>query len=288
MWKYTGVCVNAKVWGCLDSIATLKRGKKEMKDKYVKCIYSPVKSFGNKPDFVDDTQIEPYQATGFTSLYLVSKETSEAIIQEGTTKHFKGVVWSQRLWLDIDSYEEADEVEQRLIEMEVDYVAFDSGGRGAHFGILRDHAPSHLLPQKDRAWVKANFPEADTSIYTHLHLFRLPQTVHEKTGRKKTLVSERRGRSITLPAYNDSSGSLADHGTGLKKSVFECFRVMSHTVPADTGSRHEYLVKLTYALKDDAGVSPKEALFWLKHTNLLYSEPKSGEDLEKIIRSIYG
>lgn len=258
-----------------------------MKGIYDKCIYSATKSYGSKPTFIDASSVEQEAKTGFTSLYLVSQETAEALITEGTTKNFKGVVWSERLWIDIDSYKTADGVEQRLIDMEVDYVAFDSGGRGAHFGLLRDHAPSHVLPQKDRAWVKEHFPEADTSIYTHLHLFRLPQTVHETTGRQKCLVSERRGRSLTLPAYKDYLGQLEGNHTGLKKSVFECFRVMSHTVPVETGGRHEYLVKLTYALKDDAGVNAKEALFWLRHTNLLYSEPKSNEDLEKIIKSIY-
>lgn len=251
---------------------------------YDQILYSPTKSFGIKPFFLSkaDADAKP----GFSSLYSVSKETSEAIIKEGTTKHFKGVVWSERLWLDIDSYEKADGTEQKLIEMGVDYVAYDSGGRGAHFGILRDASPSHLLPQRDKQWVREHFPEADPSIYTHLHLFRLPGTLHERTRRPKHLVSERRGEHLTLPTYKDCSGDLRSHSAG-NKSVFDCFRVMSHTVPVSAGERHEYLVKLTYALKDDAEVGAKEALFWLKHTNLLYSEPKSNEDLEKIVRSIY-
>lgn len=250
-------------------------------------IYSPGKYIGNGSDFVVDDQT---RSTGFTSLYAVDLHASKALLAEGTAKGFKGVVWNERLWIDVDSYRAAEATESILIEKGLDYVAFDSGGRGAHFGVLRHHNPSHLLPVKDKAWAKSKIPDADLSIYTHMHLFRLPGTMHEETGRIKELVSSRRGAALILPPLAEESIGYALEGINKdysSKSIFDQFRVMMNTVPASAGDRHFTLVRLTYALKDDAKVGEREALWWLSETNKMFSEPKSIEALEEIIKSIY-
>ena len=226
---------------------------------------------------------------GFVSLYKVDRQTAEAIHTEGTAKYFKGIVWSERLWLDVDSYEAADDVDGKLREMGYDFIAYDTGGRGAHFGVLRATYPSHLLPLKDKAWVKEHFPQADASIYTHLHPFRLPGTVHEKTGRKKEEVVHVTGKAIILPVFKDAKLEDTSNATyfGNYRSVFRCFRVMSNSHAVPEGQRHETLVKLVYALKDDAGVGPGFALDWVHEVNKQYSAPKSDDELEHIVRSIY-
>lgn len=159
-----------------------------------------------------------------------------------------------------------------------------------HFVIERTHAPSHLLPLRDKSWVKKNIPEGDTSIYTHLHLFRNEGAVHEKTGNKKTLFSTHNGKALDLTnwAINwKEQSSNASFSSSSEKSVFECFRVMSEIVPRTGGERHYSLVRLCYALKDDAGVDSTTAAWWLSEVNKLYKEPKDGRELEKIISSIY-
>jgi hypothetical protein len=224
---------------------------------------------------------------GYGSLYAVTEETVEAIKREGTVSGYSGAVWSKRVWLDIDSYEEADKVEQKLQEMGYDYIAYDSGGKGAHFGILRDHPPSHLLPKKDRAWVREHFPQADSSIYTSLHLFRLPGTVHEKTGRRKEIVKEQKGTQLILPNLDLSRGrSTASYTQSSVESIFKDGRVLQNIKQARVGDRHFTLVKVAYALKDKE-VDPTIAQWFLQEVNKGFSEPKEVEQVDKILKGIY-
>lgn len=251
---------------------------------YTFSLFSTTADYGPKPRFVDALQND---LVGFKSLYQVTKETAQAIEQTGTVKGFKGIVWSERLWLDFDDELAAKRAESKLKETGYDYVCFTTGNRGLHFGILRDHSPSHLLPLLDKSWVKQNFPEADTSIYTHLHPFRIPGTTHEKTGRKKLLLFERKGSALILPPLKREEVHIISSGQKEGKSVFDCFFVMANTVPVDSGQRHVTLVRLINALKNDAGVSMDLALWWVNEWNKMLSEPKEDHEIEKAVRSIY-
>jgi hypothetical protein len=251
---------------------------------YCFSLYSATADYGSSPDFriLDKAVVQ-----GFASLYQVTEETAKAIEQAGTVKGFKGIVWAKRLWLDFDDEDAARRANSRLKEMGYDYVCYTTGNRGLHFGILRHHDPSHLLPLLDKAWVKTNFPEADSSIYTHLHPFRIPGTLHQKTGRAKVLISEQRGRALTLPPLKREEMQIISSGQKQGKSVFDCFYVMANTVPIDPGQRHSTLVKLLNALKNDAGVSMDIAMWWVSEWNKMLSEPKDEHEIEKAVRSIY-
>lgn len=260
-----------------------------MEQLYQYSLYSNSATYGNTPVFIHRDSLLDSSYKGFSSLYQVTEETAKAIVEAGTTTGFKGVVWSERLWLDFDSYEAAERAESVLIKMGVDYVGYDTGGRGAHFGLLRTTRSSHLLPLLDRRWVETRFPEADTSIYTHLHPFRLPGTTHEKTGGIKRVVCEQRGSAIILPKFKKEQlhfSALAGGQRG-RKSLFDCYRVMREMKPCFNGERHYSLIRLIYALKDDAGVTKQEALYWCSEWNKLLSEPKSDGEIEKALQSIY-
>lgn len=251
---------------------------------YTYSLFSTTADYGPKPRFVDALQGD---LRGFKSLYQVTEETAKAVEQAGTVKGFKGIVWSERLWLDFDNEDAARRAEGKLKEMGYDYVCYTTGNRGLHFGILRRHSPSHLLPLLDKSWVKTHFPEADSSIYTHLHPFRIPGTVHEKTGRTKTLLFECGGRTLILPPLKREEVQTFSPGQKQGKSVFDCFFVMANTVPVDAGQRHGTLIKLINALKNDAGVGLDVALWWTNEWNKMLSEPKEEHEIEKAVRSIY-
>lgn len=252
-------------------------------------LYSSRPTYGAQPTFIASGLLFNTDYTGYASVYAVSKDTAEAIVETGTTQGFKGVVWSERLWLDFDSYEAADRAESKLKEMGYDFIAYDTGGRGAHFGVLRGAYPSHLLPAMDRQWVEEHFPEADKSIYTHLHPFRLPDTVHEKTGRKKRVVCEFRGSTLILSPFKKEELRITPttRSEGRHKSLFNNFRVMREMRPLVNGERHYSLVRLVYALRDDAKVSKNEALYWCTQWNLLHTVPKEDCEIVKAISSIY-
>lgn len=253
-------------------------------NRYCYSLFCPDKHYGMEPNFLHTDKLP---TEGFASLYNVTEETAQALHEAGTTKGFKGIVWAERLWIDIDSYPAAEQAEATLRAMELDFIAFDSGGKGAHFGVMRTNAPSHLLPAMDKAWVREHLPQADLSVYTHLHPFRLPGTMHEKTGRPKELVVQVSGQSLRLPPYKEPNRRLSLSSASLSNSVFDCFMVMANSVPASVGTRHEQLVKLVYALKDDAKLPIETALWWALEVNKRFSEPKSYEEIEKIVLSLY-
>jgi hypothetical protein len=139
--------------------------------------------------------------------------------------------------------------------------------------------------------VTEHFPAADPSIYSHLHLFRLSGTVHETGGRLKALVQDVPGPG--LPPHPPLFGErfhteLLAPTDAAARSVFDCFRVMRDTRPVSPGDRHHTLVRLCYGLRDDAKMNSFMALWWLGEVNKLFSEPRAHEDLEHIVRSIYG
>jgi len=256
----------------------------ERSNIYCYYVYSPANNYGSKPTFYHRDDL-PGQ--GYRSLYAVTEADAKAIAAAGTISGFRGTVWEERLWIDVDSYEEAGRLELTLKQRGLDYEAYDSGGKGAHFGILRSSYPSHLLPTRDRTWSSALGLALDTSIYTSLHLFRLPGSTHERTGRKKELVEKQAGKTLILPPHEKPKIRLSSYTESGDRSVFDCIRVQSNTIPATLGERHAHLVRLTYALRDDAAVDAEKARWWLGEVNKLYEERKTEEELDKIISSIY-
>lgn len=271
-------------------------------NEYLYSIYSAGLYYASVPSFVGVGDLENKQ--GFSSLYSVTLETSKAIQQTGTTQGYKGVVWSERLWLDIDTKHLSEEVsiltlqnvETKLKEMNLDFISYDSGGHpsvgGGHFGILRDTRPSHLLPAQDRSWVKEHFPQADSSIYTHLHLFRLPGTVHQVTGRQKCLVTRQSGKSLVLPKFQraEVSSNLFDNEgqeNSSNRSVFSNFEIMSQIGPQTNGQRHFSLVRLAFSLRDH-NIPLDKAYWFLRENNKLFAEPKQDSEIEKIVRDVFG
>jgi len=262
-----------------------------MHDDYSFYLYSSGPHYGvGDPVFLHVSELEGKQ--GFSSLYAVTESTAKAISEAGTTKGFKGVVWSPFLWLDIDGYDKCEAVEQRLKEMGYGYVSYDTGGRGGHFSITHGNIPSHALPSQHKQWVQEHFPESDTSIYTHLHPFRLVGTEHEKTGRKKLQLGAENGKSLILPPFTEITGRRTGSDFSApnlvsRESIFDNFFIQRNTqeVPQE-GQRHSQLVRLIYALRD-AGYDINVARWWVSEANKRWMPPKSEEELEKAIRSIY-
>lgn len=258
---------------------------------FVYRIGSPTSHLGRPPRFYPSDLLRQ-EGCQFASVYAVRREDAEAISSTaGTAQGFKGIVWSQRLWVDFDNEEGAEAARQLLKEQGYDYVEYNTGNRGAHFGIVRDSNPSHLLPAQDRAWVVANMSGADLSLYWHLHLIRLPGAVHEVTGRRKTLVARQSGKTLILPKYvlAESSSSRTYPEGSKRSSIFSRWQVVSKLTGSPVnGSRHKHLVELALALKRDTGLSFDETLWVVEECNRGWEDPKGKEEVEKIVRWVYG
>lgn len=255
-------------------------------EQYTWYLYSNAAHYGTSPTFYPTSKLPK---EGFASLYAITSDSATAIVTEGTTKQFKGVVWSPYLWIDFDSTEAAERAGSRLEQMGLTFDAYTTGNRGLHFRLYRsfDSRPSHLLPAKDKQWVREHFEGADLSIYTHLHPFRMEGTVHDKTGQRKSLVFEHKGSSITVPALKEEAFTSAAASQPRGRSVFDNFKLMANTVPIHNGNRQYFLIRQLYALRE-SGVPADIALWWVQNWSLMLAEPKSDEELEKAVRSIYG
>ncbi len=251
-------------------------------------VYSPRPDYGSEPRLVEFRDLPGL--TGYASVYSISAESAEAIITAGSTAKFAGVVWSERLWIDIDGLDKLEEVEKRLQQRKLGYDVWFTGGRGYHLGVNRDCFPSHLLPHQDKQWAKATFGGdlVDLGIYTHLHLFRLPNTLHERTGKPKEFLRSVPGNMLELPRYDrGNTANIGSFGNGSSPaSIFSNFEVMAKVGPVRVGNRHSVLVSTGYSLARH-GVTAEAALWWLSEMNKYFEEPKSEEEIIKVVQDVF-
>ena len=228
--------------------------------------------------------------SGFVSVYAVSACDAEAIERTRTTAGFKGVVFSTTLLVDCDTEEASNVVEGRLRQKALAYSKFLTGNRGAHFEIPRLTEPSHLLPQLDKAWVAANLPEADLSLYTHLHLIRRVGAVHEKTKERKILVHEQNGEVLTAEDYapfRDArfASTVASQdvpSASALQCVFTDTTVMCRTVPMAEGEgRHKAMCAVAARLRE-LGQPIHFTEVWLANLNLLCAVPLPESEVRRI------
>ncbi len=245
---------------------------------------------GRPPRFYHSSRLID-SGSRFASVYAVRKEDAKAVEEAGSSSNFRGIVWSQRLWVDFDQEKPAQRARDFLIKERYDHVVYHTGNRGLHIGILRDNPPSHLLPYQDKKWVSENLPGADLSLYWHLHLIRLPGALHESTGKPKRLIYTQAGRSLTLPKFISES-QKADLLPGQiptlrRPPLFTVWSVLSNLTGEGLNGRHEQLVQLAIALKRDAKVTYEEALWVVGEVNNGFSDPKSEEELIRITKWAY-
>jgi hypothetical protein len=229
----------------------------------------------------------------FASVYAVTKTDAEAISSSGSAAGFKGTVWSQRLWVDFDDEAALELARCILKEKGYDFVVYDTGGgRGGHLGILRVSSPSHLLPGQDRNWVSNNLPGADLGLYWHLHLIRLPGTIHESSGKPKVLTAHHLGKTLVLPPWQEGravSEERSVHGPGPsvgRKSLFRSWEVMQAIMPTQGESRHRQLLLLASAAKR-AGATVEESRWLCGELNAAFEEPKSLEESTRVVDWVY-
>lgn len=247
-------------------------------------------SIGRPPNLFRSGELLQAGCT-YGSVYAITETDARAIQEAGTAAGYKGTVWSQRLWVDFDDEQAATLGRARLKEMGVDHVVYTTGGRGCHIGILRDAAPSHVLPMRDKLWVRDNLPGADLSLYWHLHLIRLPGALHERTGLPKRLLHKETGRVLVLPPYNpDETVPTGPRGraVGINQrttSLFQDWEVIKKlTEQGSTRSRHDQLLSLALTLKGRGDIGPDEMGWLLAELNRSFADPKGQDEIEGIVR----
>lgn len=163
---------------------------------------------------IDSIKVDKNAMDCFTTMFLFKKEYLAHIKRTNSVRgasQFK--VWSPYLWFDIDSenLQEATDNMQTLLRgiksMGVlnKTIVYYSGSKGYHIGInsgVFDFKPSVDLPDKIRfvsTQIASLFNiEIDTKIYNHNRLWRLVDSLHGKTGLRKTLIKNKVAIDSTL------------------------------------------------------------------------------------------
>lgn len=219
---------------------------------------------------------------GFSSVYGVSESDANAIKDSGSYAGFRGVAWSDKLWVDCDTTEAVIAVEQVLRDYGLAYEKWNTGRRGAHFGIERKATPNHLLPLLDKQWAEEHLPTGTfDNIYGHLHLFRRPGAKHEETGRSKVLEFKTTGASLDFTNATLAEAPRNVLRVNFDRSVFEDQAVMSMSVPHHNGGRHRNILNLAIRLST-IGQPYEFAVHWCHNVNLL-SEPLPDEEVEEAV-----
>lgn len=136
--------------------------------------------------------------TGFRSVYGFSKEDAQEIQEQHASRGFsKYEVYSDTWVMDFDNNEQGMRDTLAWVKSKnLSYKLYESGGKGHHIEVPTTEMYDHNLPFYHKEMAKKLNTGADLSIYRHSSLYRLPNTVHDKTGRLKLLLEEGEGEFL--------------------------------------------------------------------------------------------
>lgn len=244
-----------------------------------------------KAKVTDDTvrfvNITDLPNSGFASVYLFSEADTRSMEATGTYKAFRGTVFSPILKVDCDDESAADATRKTLLSIGCTFAEYSTGGRGRHYHIPRTANPGHLLPALDKAYVARVFPQADTSFYHHVGMYRQIGARHHKTGLPKTVVDVWAGPVLDMTAEQLPTNSFPKQSLrGEVGSVFADRYLSSLTVPYSNGERHRKYCAIAARLEELH--QPLEwAFVYLANVDLLSEEPLGESDLRRILDWAY-
>ena len=152
----------------------------------------------------DVHNISPVEREAYSSLFYYNHAMEEYYLKENTVSGYNDETFGTYFVLDIDN----TNIEELTIRMErfFNYLkdkkcyTFFSGNKGYHIYIPKEYV--EYPPELENNWtlcnklfakkVKLVYPEIanaiDLSIYDKVRLFRLPFSIHPKSGRRKQLI----------------------------------------------------------------------------------------------------
>lgn len=173
---------------------------KELSDKYY--LYTPTVS--SRRTIRQAIRINPVEREAYSSLFYYGAQMKEYYMNENTVSGYNGDVYGTYFVLDIDD-KDVDALTircERFFEDLKDktYYLFFSGNKGYHLYIPKEYVNypdnlenkwnivNHLFAQKIRELYPEIKDSIDLSVYDKIRIFRLPFSIHPKSGREKVLV----------------------------------------------------------------------------------------------------
>lgn len=217
---------------------------------------------------------EEARCSGFRSVYAYSQDLKDEILARGTTAEMGLVpVYSDVLLLDFDSGDTGDFGEW-LIDEGVAFESYISGGRSIHLHVHIVPMFGERVPYSQKGWVIAHAPLADVSFYHAAGQYRLPGTVHEKTGKRKQLTLTHPGRRLEIPTLE--LPRLMASGVGGQRETSGAFLpgLMRRKGPGERTVYTWHLAKVARREGVEFDVACTQILWW----NRTYSSPPQPED----------
>lgn len=167
-----------------------------------------------RPFFVLLSNLEGGAYHGFRSVYAYTAETKAAIEAKGSTADLAGVpVYSDTLFVDFDNTDPSPLL-FHLYDEEIAHEVWLSGNRSVHVHIHVEPELGPHVPYSQRCWAEEYAPGCDLSFYHAAGQFRLPRTVHEKTGKRKTFDRASGRKRLEVPRATRAAPAVADVAPG--------------------------------------------------------------------------
>lgn len=164
---------------------------------------------------------------GFRSVYLYGDAAYKKIVEQGAVRNLnKFPVYSDTLFVDFDDGDDSIEQFQKILRQTgTAWEMYFSGNKGYHFHIPIEPMWGRYVPHSQKQFVRGlGLETADTSIYKHTGLFRLPGTPHKVTGTDKHLVDSSEGGILRISYVEPSNeidvvvGSVGELVAGLQSA----------------------------------------------------------------------
>lgn len=168
-------------------------------DLFIELTYGTVHSASSVRPFL---QADLDNHLGFRSVYMFGKEAYNKIKETNSLRGLSKLpVYSDTLFVDFDDGSESiEQFKKVMTTSNIAWKMYFSGKKGFHFHIPIEPMWGRYVPYSQKQFILGlGFNTADTSIYKHTGLFRMPGTFHQDTGAEKSLVEEFEGNKLRIP-----------------------------------------------------------------------------------------
>lgn len=221
--------------------------------------------------------------TGFVSYFGYVDLQDGEIPQKNITS-----LYCDTIILDIDgTIETVQSILKTLDESLTGYQVYVSGSKGFHIHIPIVPLVGPQIYRYVKHFIQTRFDDVcglDTSMVHPRGLIRLPNTVHSKTRRVKSLIMSTPGNSLEIPEY-DLPDLTNRHTTDSDvEALFIAVKVARSMVffPPKVGNRHRSLFKLSRYLLE-AGLDPEDIIKIGLAVNSTWSNAKPDNEVIKTI-----
>jgi hypothetical protein len=236
---------------------------------------------------------EAVRRSGFRTVYAFSEEDAKTIKESRNSRGFSRFIPSSvELFIDLDSPEFLEEAQRNIEKLGWRYSLWTSGSKGYHIHIPHNLSSGYGLPSFHKDMALQVSPNADVSLYRNNSLFRLPGTIHAKTGRPKTLIKT--GGVIAPrvpfecagePETNEIKFAFGESDESELSLALGAIQGFLKRQPGE-GRRYQTLWSIGKGLAD-GGLSNACTRELLEVVNNSWPNPKEESEIERCLRDVF-